>query len=103
MSWIRIDDLTFYHPQAAKAGTDMWVWVACISHSRRYKTNGFVPESAVPTLAGGVKRLRAKVKRLVTFGLLDVVEGGYRVVLPAMKNIPSARARSNRPRPHRIT
>ena len=79
MSWIRLDDQIGHHPKFIQAGLSSWIFVGCVGYAQKFLTDGFIPEAAVSSLCGGVKKPLYHVKRLVTSGLLELVKGGYKV------------------------
>lgn len=79
MSWIYIDDKIGHHPKCIQAGCDSWLWVCAIGYAKKFLTNGFIPDSAIDTLAGGVANIRSKIVLLAKCGLLDRVQHGYTV------------------------
>jgi hypothetical protein len=79
MPWIKVDDQIAHHPKFMAAGAPAsWLWVCGQSYCARYLTDGFVPESALPTL-GNVTNPKAHAQTLVRVGLWERAEGGYRV------------------------
>jgi hypothetical protein len=79
MPWIKVDDQIAHHPKFMAAGAAAsWLWVCGQSYCARYLTDGFVPESALPTL-GNVTNPKAHAQTLVRVGLWEPTEGGYRV------------------------
>jgi hypothetical protein len=79
MPWIKVDDQIAHHPKFMAAGAvASWLWVCGQSYCARYLTDGFVPESALPTL-GNVTNPKAHAQTLVRVGLWELAEGGYRV------------------------
>jgi len=79
VSWIRLDDQIAHHPKFTKAGLSSWLWVCCLGYSQKFLTDGFIPEAAVSSIAGGIERPKIHVTKLVKIGLLDRVDGGYQV------------------------
>lgn len=79
MSWIFIDDKIGHHPKCIQAGCSSWIWVCCIGYSKKFLTNGFVPDSAISTIAGGVANIKQHCVLLAKSGLLDRVKNGYLV------------------------
>lgn len=72
--WFRIDDGFYDHPKADQAGTAaLGLWARCGSYAGRHLTDGFVPE-AVARRYGTTAMIRA----LLTAGLWDRADGGYR-------------------------
>jgi hypothetical protein len=79
MPWIKVDDQIAHHPKFMAAGAvASWLWVCGQSYCARYLTDGFVPESALPTL-GNVTNAKAHAQTLVRVGLWEPAEGGYRI------------------------
>ena len=79
MPWIKVDDQIAHHPKFMAAGAvASWLWVCGQSYCARYLTDGFVPESALPTL-GNVTNPKAHAQTLVRVGLWEIAEGGFRV------------------------
>lgn len=79
MAWVRIEDTVTEHRKHLKAGpAACWLWVCGIAYSQRQLTDGFIPDEAVPLL-GVAKGAKALAEILVTVGLFDRAEGGYRV------------------------
>jgi len=79
MPWIKIDDQIAHHPKFMAAGAlASWLWVCGQSYCARYLTDGFIPESALPTL-GNVPQARTQAQILVRVGLWEMADGGYRV------------------------
>lgn len=54
-----------------------WLWICGLSYCQEGLTDGFIPSEALPYL--GVKSAPHLVRHLVSAGLWDVVDGGWRV------------------------
>lgn len=78
-SWIRLDDQIGHHPKCLQAGLSTWLYVCCIGYAQKFLTDGYIPNSAVSSITGGVKRPLFHFKRLVTFGLLEQRDNGYQI------------------------
>jgi hypothetical protein len=79
MPWIKLDDGIALHPKFTTIGAEAsWFWVCGLSYSARYLTDGFIPENTLGVLGIG-KRYKKHVAALVSVGLWDIVEGGYRI------------------------
>lgn len=75
MAWFKVDDKLPTHPKALAAGLkSMGLWAMCGAWAMSQETDGFIPRSAV-TMLGGTRNDAA---RLVTAGLWDVAEDGWR-------------------------
>lgn len=79
MAWIRLDDQIAHHPKVLKVGLSAWLYVGCIGFAQRFLTDGHVPDAAIPTLCGGVEKPLTHIKKLVSAGLLERVDGGYQI------------------------
>lgn len=79
MAWVRLDDTVPHHPKHLKAGPEAsWLWVCAIAYCQRQLTDGFVPVEALSMLSS-CQRPDKLASHLVTVGLFDVIDGGYRV------------------------
>ena len=79
MAWVRIEDVVTEHPKHLQAGpAACWLWICGIAYCQRQLSDGFIPIQALPVL-GIAKGVQALADRLVSVGLFDVVQGGYRV------------------------
>ena len=81
MAWVKIDDAAPQHPKllAVDSPAACWLWVCGLAYCNRQKRHdGFIPRAAVALLypIPGAAKLAAK---LVTAGLWEEIEGGYRV------------------------
>ncbi len=79
MSWLRLDDQIAHHPKTTRAGLSSWLWVCCIAYSQKFLSDGFIPEAAISSIAGGIDRPKIHISKLVKSGLLDRAQGGYQV------------------------
>ena len=78
MGWVRIDDNAPHHRKMLMAGPHAcWLWVCGLAYCQRVKTDGFIPEPAMPTLGVGVWKKYAGV--LVSVGRWVREEGGSRI------------------------
>jgi hypothetical protein len=80
MGTCRLDDNFHNHPKALAAkpyGRDLYV--AGIEYANRFFTDGFIPKAAVPTLAPGLPAPWRWASELVTVGLWEQAEAGYRI------------------------
>lgn len=70
-----------HNPKVLAAGPEAaWLWVASIDYSRLHLTDGFVPASALPTLATfRPSQLPRLVDRLLHVHLFIAADGGYRI------------------------
>lgn len=79
LPWVRLDTSMPFNPKILdlcleKDGNrSAFVWVCCLAYAGAHETAGFVPRSAMQIVHGK----SADMKRLVTFGLLDEVAGGW--------------------------
>ena len=79
MTWIRLDDQFADHPKVIAAGPlASWLFVCGLTYCARYLTDGFIPAGQVRRLAD-VEDVTPLVTRLVTVGLWECVDNGYRV------------------------
>lgn len=79
MPWVRLDDQFTEHPKVVAAGPLAgWLYVCGLTYCARQLTDGFIPRAQLRRLlpTGGVDRLAA---RLVTVGLWEPADDGYRV------------------------
>lgn len=89
MGWVKIDDGFARHPKVVRAGPlGMAMQIAALCYCNQYLTDGFIPQSIVPGLINledlslGVGRKitwELVVNGLITAGLWEEVEGGYRI------------------------
>lgn len=79
MAWVRIDDSFSDHPKVEAAGGDAaWLYVCMLCYCNRHLTDGFVPVEKLPRLSDR-SRPAALAARLAEVGLVDAVDGGWRV------------------------
>lgn len=99
MPWIRLDDQIALHPKFVTAGPiASWLWVCGLSYCARYLTDGFIPTAMLQRI-GSVSVPAKYAEMLVTVGLWDEADGGYRIhdyhnYQPAKEEVE--RRRSNR-------
>lgn len=81
MAWLQIDDNVPLHRKMLAAGpAACWLWVCGIAYSQRQLTDGFIPELALPMVGvTGASRAKKLADTLVSVGLFEVADGGYRV------------------------
>lgn len=79
MAWIRLDDQIAHHPKISHAGVSAWLWVCCIGYAQKFLTDGFIADSLIGSISAGVPKPLTHIKKLVKVGLLDRVDGGYKV------------------------
>lgn len=80
MTWVKIDDGFADHPKVVAAGAlASWLFVCGLTYCSRQLTDGFIPSGQVRKLAD-VDDAVALAQVLITVGLWEKVEGGYRVV-----------------------
>jgi hypothetical protein len=81
MAWVRIDDQAPRNHKLLKAGpAAAWMWVCGIAHCQAHLSEGFIAEIAVPMIGvAGATRAKKLADVLVTVGLFERVDGGYRV------------------------
>lgn len=74
MVWFHVDDNLAFHNKVVKAGNPaMGAWVRAGSWCTSNLTDGFIPTSVALTLGTGTQW-----SSLVSSGLIDVADGGYR-------------------------
>ena len=78
MSWFRCDDGLADHPKVMalddRALPAMGLWLFCGVYCSKHLTDGFVPARLVKLVGGG-----REARDLVSAGLLEKVDGGYRM------------------------
>ncbi|MBI4636119.1 MAG: hypothetical protein HY727_07185 [Candidatus Rokubacteria bacterium] len=83
MPWAKIDDDAPHHPKFVKAGSiaAFGFWVAGNCYCNKRLTDGFIEASALRLLSPTVRPQQAPrlAQRLVSAGLWEAVEGGFRV------------------------
>lgn len=78
MSWLRFDDKARTHPKLLKAGPVAgWVWFCGMGYSSEHRLDGFLPQEALVTFS--VSKVEREAERLISVGLWERVEGGYRI------------------------
>lgn len=76
MTWARLDDNFHAHPRTLQAGLEAnGLFCRAISYCAHYLTDGFIPSEWAEAQGG-----RRPVIKLIDVGLLEQIEGGYRVV-----------------------
>ena len=79
MSWVKIDDQFADHPKVIQAGPlAAWLYVCGLTYCGRYLTDGWIPGGQLRKLAD-VEDALALAGRLVSVGLWEEVEDGYRI------------------------
>lgn len=79
MAWVKLDDQFADHPKVTEAGPlAAWLYICGLTYCSRLLTDGFIPAAQVRRLAD-VKSPDALAHRLVTVGLWEACEGGYRI------------------------
>jgi hypothetical protein len=79
MPWAKIDDGFTDHPKVVAAGPlASWLFVCGLTYSARLLTDGFIPTGQVRKLAD-VDGAMELAERLVTVGLWERCEGGFRI------------------------
>lgn len=74
MPWFKVDDnLGFHHKVIAAGNPAMGLWVRAGSICAQQLTDGFVPDHMVAALG-----TKTQAEKLVTVGLWDHAQGGYR-------------------------
>lgn len=81
MAWVRIDDQAPRHEKMLEAGPSAcWLWVCALAHCQSQLTDGFVSDAVLPMIGVlGAARCRKLADVLITAGLFDKVDGGYKV------------------------
>lgn len=78
MSWVRLDDHAHRHPKQLQAGPmACWLWVCGLSYCSEHLTDGNIPSAALVTF--NIPKAEREADRLVSVGLWEVTETGYRV------------------------
>lgn len=80
MSWVKLDDQARHHRKILAAGpVAAWMWACGLMYCNSQKArDGFIPDAAVPILYP-IPGWRREAIKLVSIGLWDRVEGGYKV------------------------
>lgn len=81
MAWLRIDDTVPEHRKMLRAGPSAcWFWLCGIAYCQRQLTDGFIPDEAIEMIGvRGNGRARKLADVLVSVGLFEPAEHGYRV------------------------
>jgi hypothetical protein len=78
MAWIRVESSVARNRKFVKAGPGpSWLWLCGLAYCQEGLTDGFIPSEALDFL--GVRSARNLAKHLVSAGLWDEVDGGWRV------------------------
>jgi len=78
MAWMKVETSVSRNRKFVKAGPGpSWLWLCGLAYSKESLTDGFIPDEALEFL--GVRSARNLVKHLVSAGLWDVVDGGWRI------------------------
>lgn len=77
MTWAKVDDRLHGHSKARRAGTALALWVLAMSWCASELTDGLVPLD-MPSLL--IADGDAMAEKLVSVGLWERTEGGYRFV-----------------------
>lgn len=73
MTWFKVDDNLAFHPKVLAAGNAaMGLWVRAGSWCAQQLTDGFVPDTILPSLG-----TRAAAKQLEAAGLWVRLDGGW--------------------------
>jgi hypothetical protein len=76
MTWARLDDNFHAHPRTLQAGLEAnGLFARALSYCAHYLTDGFIPAEWAEAQGG-----KKPAARLVDVGLLEPIEGGYRVI-----------------------
>jgi hypothetical protein len=79
MPWVRLDEAFPEHPKVVAIGGDAgWLLVCAIAYCNRNLTDGFVPETILARLSDR-RRPHQLAARLVSAGLFEVADGGWRI------------------------
>lgn len=80
MAFIRITDNCWDDIRIVQAGpAAAWMWAMAIAYAQRHSLDGFIPEGCLRVVS--CERFPRRVaNRLVSAGLFERVEGGYRIV-----------------------
>jgi hypothetical protein len=98
VSWVRIDDQAPRHRKMLQAGpAACWLWVCALAHCQSQFTDGFLPDLVLPMIGiTGASRAKKLADVLVSVGLFERAEGGYRIHDYHVYNLPASTARSRR-------
>lgn len=76
MPWARLDDNFHAHPRTLQSGLEAnGLFARAISYCANYLTDGYLPSEWAEAQGG-----KKPVQKLVDAGLLEEIEGGYRVI-----------------------
>ena len=80
MAYVRLDDQIAHHPKVLRAGADAaWLWACAIAYCNRQLTDGYVPAAALSTMGAFKTAPRKLAATLVSVGLFEPADDGYRV------------------------
>lgn len=78
MAWIKVEASVSRNPKFLKAGpAASWLWLCGLGYCQEGLTDGFIPFEAIDFL--GVKHAGRLAPYLVTAGLWELADGGWRV------------------------
>ena len=78
MAWMRIESGVARHPKFQAAGpVAAWLWICGLAYCQETLTDGVIMASSIRYL--GVLRPERAVNRLLSCGLWERVDGGYRI------------------------
>jgi HNH endonuclease len=92
VTWAKIDDHANEHRKQLAAGAEAcWLWACGLMYANRQKArDGFIPQAVVAGIYP-FKDAAKLVHRLLTLGLWDPAEGGYRIIMGDQCALGSAR------------
>lgn len=80
MPYVQLDDQIAQHPKVLRAGAEAaWLWACAIAYCNRQLTDGYVPTEALATMGAFRTPVRKLATTLVSVGLFDQVDAGYRI------------------------
>src|SRR5262245_61239770 len=81
MAWVRVDDQVPRNHKMLKAGpAACWLWLCGLAHAQSQFTDGFISHEALPMIGvQGKARCERLAQTLVSAGLFEVADGGYRI------------------------
>ncbi len=82
MAWVKLDDTFFGNPKVIEAGRDARdLYIAGLCYCNRHLTDGLILVGALSRIAAEaeIKNARGCSERLVTVGLWEREDGGFRV------------------------
>ena len=79
VAYVKVECSVPRHPKFLKAGpAPAWLWLCGLTYCQDGLTDGFIPDMAIDSL-GITKNARRLAEHLVTAGLWEKVDGGWRV------------------------